>query len=105
MKTILYSLLCVVMFLCGIFAGWSARSLKAAGEYSTYSQRMRIYSSGFYNIYKLLENDSKNDLRLQYVSEAVTVLPKAILDRDLTKNGASDFFIKWDDITKRLAFE
>ena len=102
---ILYFLLCVAMFTCGVFAGWAVRSARAAGEYSTYSQRMRVCSSGFYDVYKLLENNTTNDLRLQYVSEAVTVLPKAILDRDLTKNGASDFFIKWDDITKRLAFE
>lgn len=78
--------------------GWFWRSLVAMSDRSASDMRIRICLEGYFDLYGRISSLGDEELVSQYMKDARNVLGQALTDRDVHKNGASEFFIKWESV-------
>lgn len=89
----------LVVVVCFSFAlGWFCRSLRAMSDRSANNMRIRICLEGYFDLYERLSSSKDEALVRQYMKDAKDVLGQSLTGKDVLKNGASEFFIKWERV-------
>ncbi len=74
--------------------------MKVSYEMSGFRERTRLCIDSFYDQYSKIENIGDQGLLHQYMMESKRVFPSSLTCLDLSRNEASGFFIKWNDVLR-----
>lgn len=88
----------VGVFCISFALGWFCRSLRAMSDRSANNMRIRICLEGYFDLYERLSSSRDEALVKQYMRDARDVLGQSLTDKNVLKNGSSEFFIKWERV-------